>query len=83
MIDRFARAITERDLRAKSQVARFAAVQAAEDWFQTTLPVAPLARTGANETAVDCNHMGTGRQPQRRLFGTGYDTVCTRCNGRV
>ena len=79
----FGRAILERDLRARSQVARFAILHEREDWLQTTLPIAPPARPAANEPAEACGHAGTGRVPQKRLFGAGWATVCVRCGREV
>lgn len=28
---------------------------------------------------VGCDHVGTGRESQRRLFASGFETICSRC----
>lgn len=75
----FTRAILERDLRAKSQVARFALLQTAEHYVQTTLPVAPVTAVATKDAPAECDHAGTGREPQKRLLSPGFDEICARC----
>ncbi len=67
----FARAIQLSDLSARSRIARFG-LRGQEEWHQTALPLAEA-----------CGHRGTGRTPQRRLFGPGWATVCARCGREV
>lgn len=78
----FDRALQLSDLRARSQIARFG-LRGQEEWHQTTLPVALPARPAANDRAEVCEHRGTGRAPQRRLFGGGWQSVCVRCGQEV
>lgn len=79
----FTRALQQRDLSARSQVGRFTDLHVQEDWFQTTLPVAPVALPATNDRPEVCGHAGTGRAAQRRLFGAGWMTVCVRCGQEV
>lgn len=78
----FDEAIQRSDLRARGQIARFG-LQDQEEWFQTTLPVAPLARPATNGGSDVCGHAGTARVPQRRLFGGGWVSTCGRCGQEV
>jgi hypothetical protein len=70
----------ESTLRARSQVARFGILtEEMPTAVQLALPGAPFARHDAKEMPTDCDHAETGREPQARLFGGGFDTVCSRC----
>ena len=74
----FDQAIQLSNLAARGQIARFG-LRGQEEWHQTVLPVALPALPAANDRPEACEHAGTGRAPQRRLFGGGWGTVCTRC----
>jgi hypothetical protein len=76
------RAMLENDLRARSSVARFAMLSAVEpEPVQMTFGM-PLAVLPQAHEPDECSHVGTGREPQARLFGGGFDSVCSRC-GRI
>lgn len=67
----------ERDLRARSQVARFGMLHSSGVSVQTRLFAIP--EPAPVSSAPNCNHVGTGRESQARFFGSGFDTICAAC----
>lgn len=78
-VQSFARAILERDLRAKSSVARFGLLARSESYVQTSLCAMPERAQDDSTKPAQCNHVGTGREPQKRLFAPGFNSICVRC----
>jgi hypothetical protein len=75
-----ARLQLESTLRARCQVARFGSLtEEMPTAVQLALPGALFTAPAAKEMPADCDHVGAGREPQARLFGGGFDSVCSRC----
>ena len=53
-----------------------------EDYYQLTFALVPQSGGEPRAEPEECDHVGTSRESQDRLLGSGFDTICSGC-GRI